>query len=222
MPASDCKLEGHQTNWNPSWNPAYKDREAFSATSHFEKEQTFVHQHLQRHDKVHWSQERRRSHHSTSSEGDNNGWTNLLYINCVTLQKVVRILSTSSTTSTPHAPNSLRWVIAGLAYTLDTTRVNAKTDYCLAKNIDHKKRNLSFNFGWELALQWELNGLSKLVQLKRRILLGEPLEKPARVTNPTAPEKRTRCDQQHQKLCCWSNNKTGTSKLEVDPLWKKK
>lgn len=97
---------------------------------------------------------------------------------------------------------SLRWVNVGLAYVLDTCRVNAKTLYCISNQIEINKRDLSYKFGWELSMQLikpfaqarTMNGLSKMVQLKRRILLGEPLEQPARITEERGISKRSRCD----------------------------
>ena len=73
---------------------------------------------------------------------------------------------------------AVRWSSIGLSYVFHTARVNAKTLYHIAKNEDINKKSSSFKFGWALSLQLlkpyvqqrNLNGLTKMVQLKRRIL----------------------------------------------------
>ena len=83
---------------------------------------------------------------------------------------------------------SLRWVCVALFYTLDTARVNAKTVFCMSKDIDPKKHS-SFKFGWELSMQLakpyvqarSLNGLTRCIQLKVNIMLDKashPVQEP--------------------------------------------
>ena len=80
---------------------------------------------------------------------------------------------------------SLRWVMIVLYYMLDTTRVNAKSIWCIKEGIDFN-RIKSYDFGWDLAkclamphvTRRNLNGLSAMVQLKMNLFLGKTLEQP--------------------------------------------
>ena len=88
-----------------------------------------------------------------------------------------------------------------MAYTLDTARVNAKTIFCMAQDIDPKKYN-SFKFGWDLAKMLitphankrSVIGLTKMIKLKQRIVLGKPLQPPAAtIERDEAPPRKRRC-----------------------------
>ena len=78
---------------------------------------------------------------------------------------------------------SLRWVMIVLYYMLDTTRVNAKSIWCIKEGIDFN-RIKSYDFGWDLAkclamphvTRRNLNGLKAMVQLKMNLFLGKVLE----------------------------------------------
>ena len=80
---------------------------------------------------------------------------------------------------------SLRWVMIVLYYMLDTTRVNAKSIWCIKEGIDFNRIN-SYDFGWDLAkclatphlTRRNLNGLGALVQLKMNLFLSKVLEQP--------------------------------------------
>ena len=66
---------------------------------------------------------------------------------------------------------------------LDTTRVNAKSIWCIKEGIDFNQIK-SYDFGWDLAkclampheTRQNLNGLSAMVQLKMNLFLGKALE----------------------------------------------
>ena len=72
-----------------------------------------------------------------------------------------------------------------LYYMLDTTRVNAKSIWCIKEGIDFN-RIKSYDFVWDLAkclamphvTRGNLNDLSAVVQLKMNLFLGKALEQP--------------------------------------------
>ena len=96
---------------------------------------------------------------------------------------------------------SLRWVCGAMFYTLDTSRVNAKTIFCMAKGIEPQKYPL-YKFAWESALLLakpyvqarNRNGLLRSIQLKMDIMLGnatQPVQEPlAEHFEPPATKKR--------------------------------
>ena len=97
---------------------------------------------------------------------------------------------------------SLRWVCVAMFYTLDTSRVNAKTVFCMSRGIEPQKYS-SYKFAWELALSLakpyvqarNRNGLLRSIQLKMDIMLGNathPVEEPV-ADNFQPPATKKRC-----------------------------
>ena len=112
---------------------------------------------------------------------------------------------------------SLRWVMMALYYMLDMTRVNVKTVWSLKEGLNVHRLN-SHDFSWNLAkslaishaARRNLNILSAMAQMKRKLLLGtalvEPKWKPKIENRYKWKGKELRC-KIHYEICTTKDEK---------------